>query len=129
VAITSVTLGGVDIHDGVDYAAGAEMAYALEAMATYEAVAVDMADRYPFLVREQIQAKTIPIVVFLLGSTYAARKSAWDSLLAAARALTVELSWTDGSTKTLDVHVEDLQPTTWFSRVTGQAVAFNPIPR
>jgi len=132
VAITSVSLGALDIHDGVDYASGEEMAYALEAIPPRDPVAVDMADRYPFYVRQQIQPKTIPVVVYLLGATYSARKTAWDALATAALGDPigiVQLTWNDGSSHTLDIHVDELQPNEWFSRVSGQAVAFNPVPR
>lgn len=129
--VTSVTLGGLEINDNVNFAVNNDTLYLLEAMAPREPVMVDMSNRPPVYVRSQIQARPLTIVVMLLNFDANDRKADFDTLVAAADPSLglVELTWTDEvSTKSLLVHINGFIPSNWFSRASAEMIAANPIP-
>lgn len=129
--VTNVTLNGLLIHEDLKYATGADTLSMLEAMSPHEAVMVDMANRHPVWVRNQIQARPITLVVYFLRPDANDRKADYDALLAALDPSTglKSLSWTDEiSTKTLLVTATSLVPANWFASASAELVAPNPEP-
>lgn len=132
--VTTVTIGGLDIHDGVSYATAAETLTMLEAMSPREPVMVDMAHRSPVYIRSQIQARPVGLTVFFLQPDALDRKLDYDVLLAALNpsAGLVPLTWIDTTgapiTKTLLVHASSFVPSNWFSRASAELIAPNPEP-
>ena len=132
--VTTVTVNGLDIHDGVSYATAAETLTMLEAMSPREAVMVDMAQRPPVYIRSQIQARPIGLTVFFLQPNALDRKDDYDALVAALNPSggLVTLQWIDTTgptvTKTLLVHTSSFIPSNWFSRASGELIAPNPEP-
>lgn len=129
-AITSVTVGGLQINDQVVYAVLQATALALGATKPTRPRLVEMAGRSPVYVGRQPHEKQIPLVVMLLGPTYALRKTAYDALAAVLDSDTlVTLGWTDaGVTSSLLVVSTELTPSAWYNRGTAQLIAPNPVP-
>ena len=130
-AVTSVTIGGLEINDGANYAVSADTLTMLEAAGSNEAVMVDMQYRPPVYIRSQPTAKSIELGVFFTNVNALDRKADYDALKAASEntAGLVPLTWTDGATtKTLYVHRETLVPSRWFHRASASLVAPDPDP-
>lgn len=130
-AVTSVVLAGVDINNLDDYVAGASMLSALEATNPRKAIMLDMEDRPPYYVGGTLAPRTIPLIVLLRGTSYAARKVQWDALKAVIDTLDrFMITWTqDAVVKELEVFLSTEASTdTWFRRVTGQLTAADPRP-
>jgi hypothetical protein len=65
-AITSVTLGGLELLTPGTFGVGYDTYFALHAGIPREPRLVDMAGRHPAYVGKTDQARSIPILVFLL---------------------------------------------------------------
>jgi hypothetical protein len=130
-AVTDVTLDGLNINDGLVYVCGAPMLSALEAADPKEMVLLEMSARPPWFVRFQPRERSIPLIVFLLEGTYALRRVAWEALRAKLELnALISLRWTqDGNTKELFVGVsQDVTPDTWFHKLDGELLAPDPTP-
>ena len=126
--ITSVTINGLNIADGTIYESGAAMASALEAADPYEALFLEMSGRPDYYVRAEIQERVIPLVVHLLGTTFAARQAAFDTIKTAIIPGLLNCDWVrDGITRRYIVNVTSAPLTdTFFHRVTGELTAADP---
>jgi hypothetical protein len=130
-AVTSVTVGGLEINDGVTYAVSADTLTMLEAANPEDARLVDMAFRPPVYVGSQPLARPISLGVYMTATTGTQRKTDYDALKAALdnSAGLIPLTWTDGATTLqLLVHRGTLTPSRWFHRASGDLVAPDPTP-
>lgn len=128
--ITSITLDGLELFDGADYSAGAEMAAALEAPDPKSNVMLELSGAPPWFIRRQPEERTIPLVVNLLGRFFSDRETAWEALKAVCDTeVPVPLVWTNGATsKTLYVLPTEIMPNVWFHLVRGTLIAPDPTP-
>lgn len=128
-AVTSVTIGGLEINDGSNYAVSADTLTMLEAAASEDAILVDMAYRPPVYIRSQPLARPINLGVFFTNVNALDRKADYDALLTASdtSAGLVPLTWTDGATtRQFLVHRNSLVPSRWFHRADAEFVAPDP---
>lgn len=129
--VTTITIGGLNINDGINYSVSADTLTMLEAAVGEDAILVDMAYRAPVYIRSQPRARPINVGVFFLQVNVLDRKADYDVLVAASNtnAGLVPFSWTDGaSTRQFLVHRNSLVPSRWFHRAELELVAPDPEP-
>lgn len=130
-AVTSVTVGGLEINDGSTYAVSADTLTMLEAADPEEARLVDMAFRPPVFINTQPLARPISLGFYMLATTGTQRKTDFDAVKAALDNSSglIPLTWTDGATTLqLLVHRGTLVPSRWFHRASAELTAPDPTP-
>lgn len=128
-AITSLKLDGVELENTAAYSASKDTAEALMATVPYGAVTVEMAGAPPYFIRSQIEARTIPLAVFIHGQTYTLRRNRYDTLAARFTGGLHTIQWTDGGvTRRLTVTLGPLLPSAWLSRAVSELTAWDPRP-
>lgn len=131
-AITSVTIGGLDVSDGTSYIYGDDLVGQLYAVTPMETVAVDRARQTPLYGRSQPQARSISMTVFFLQTDAADRKADFDSLVAAVAnpvgSSLISLRWTDAAvTYEYLVHRQTLIPDRWFAKATLDLTSYDRV--
>lgn len=130
-AVTSITINGLEVNDGITYISGAPMLSALRATTVKTPVMLEMQNNTPWFVRYQPKAREFPLIVYLLEPTYQLRAAAWDALAAALDVdVPFPVSWTEnGDTHTLLVVTSDaIVPDTYFNRASGTLQAPDAVP-
>ena len=133
-SITSIQLGRggsfLDLMDGVHYMVGRDTLIPLVSTMPYENVIINMAGRSPVPVRQQVTARPIPLIVYLLKKASADRWSDYNALASYLDTTTglVQLRWLDGATwKRYWCLCTNVQPTAWYQRVGAELIAPNPV--
>jgi hypothetical protein len=129
VAITSVTIGGLEVGTGSTYAVTQSSLASLKSAIQRDPVMIDRPGTYPTLIRSQPQARSIPLEVLIKSSTLAARRTAFNALVAACGSgyPPVAIAFVeDGSTHTWQAHCSGPVPDEWYARASIAAVAANP---
>lgn len=129
--ITSIKIGGLEVGVSPDYAVAQESIVAFKSAIQREPVAVERPGTYPALVRSQVQPRTLPITVIILGASLDARRIKYGTLVTACGTgyPPVAVSYDEAGTRyTWMAHLSGPIPEEWYGRATIEGVAFDPEP-
>lgn len=131
-SIASITLNGLEIGTGADFATGSGTLATLKGGIPNSPVLVDRPGNShgPKFIRVQVGAKTIPIEIFILPFSIATRRTAFNLLVTAtADGILVPLVYVeDGTTVTYQVSCSGPVPDQWYHKASIASVAPDPVP-
>jgi hypothetical protein len=118
------------LQNTADYAVAIDTYNALVSAPPSTNVLVEMAGRWPAPIRQQLGSRTIPLLIYVLGTRASDRKAKYDALVAAldSSSALVPLVWTDGgATYRHWCFVTSAQTSETFFKVAAELVAPNPV--
>lgn len=129
-ALTSVTLGGLEISSSADYGIDKDgLSSLLSLLDPIEPRLAEMAGRYPHLTGWTPKERAVPLTVRFISGTHSGRETLYLALLAVLAPRYVPLTWTlNGTTRTLYVLCTDAIPSPWYRDAALALLAANPTP-
>lgn len=127
-AITSVTINALQVGTGA-YSVHMSSLGALKSGVPREAVMVERPGAYPIIIRSQVVARPLDLIVILTGGTLALRRTAYNVLVTACGTgyPLVPIAFTeDGVTYTWQAHCSGPVVDDWYRTAAIAAIAPNP---